>query len=85
MNAAVMAQIVVEPPVSLIRTFRMELFELFRKPLILCGPLAQLPGSPFVVSRTRRVEQLTGQFNGIVRFLVCLPDRGIDAAIPSAS
>ena len=85
MNAAVMAQIVVEPPVSLIRTFRMELFELFRKPLILCGPLAQLPGRPFVVSRTRRVEQLTGQFNGIVRFLVCLPDRGIDAAIPSAS
>ena len=85
MDAAVMAQVIVEPPVALIRTFRMELFELFRKPLILCGPLAQLPGRPFVVSRTRRVEQLTGQFNGIVRFLVCLPDRGIDAAIPSAS
>ena len=27
MNAAVMAQIVIEPPVALIRTFRMELFE----------------------------------------------------------
>ena len=40
MDAAVMAQIVVEPPVSLIRTFGVELFELFSKPLILCGPLA---------------------------------------------
>ena len=85
MDTAVMAQIVVEPPVSLIRTFRMELFEFFRKPFILRSPPAQLPRSPLVVSRTRRVEQLTGQFNGIVRFLVCLPDRGRDAAIPSAS
>ena len=40
MDAAVMVQIVVEPPVSLIRTFGVELFELFSKPLILCGPLA---------------------------------------------
>ena len=35
MDAAVMAQIVVEPPVALIRTFGVELFELFRKPFIL--------------------------------------------------
>ncbi len=40
MDAAVMAQIVIEPPVALIRAFLMELFELFSKPLILCGPLA---------------------------------------------
>jgi hypothetical protein len=40
MDTAVMAQIVVEPPVSLIRAFLVELFELFSKPLILCGPLA---------------------------------------------
>ena len=40
MDTSVMAQIVVEPPVSLIRTFGVELFELFSKPLILCGPLA---------------------------------------------
>ena len=40
MDTAVMAQIVVEPPVSLIRAFFVELFELFSKPLILCGPLA---------------------------------------------
>ena len=40
MDAAVMAQIVVEPPVSLIWAFLVELFELFSKPLILRGPLA---------------------------------------------
>ena len=57
MDAAVMAQIVIEPPVALIRTFRMELFELFRKPFILCGPLAQLARGPLVVSRTRCMEQ----------------------------
>lgn len=81
MDAAVMAQIVVEPPVSLIRAFGVELFELFSKPLILRSPPAQLAGSPFVVSRTRRVEQLAGQLNGITNFLVCFPDCGIDAAL----
>ena len=40
MDAAVMAQIVIEPPVALVWAFLMELFELFSKPLILCGPLA---------------------------------------------
>ena len=35
-----MAQIVVEPPVSLIWAFLVELFELFSKPIILRGPLA---------------------------------------------
>ena len=81
MDAAVMAQVIVEPPVTLIRTFRMELFELFRKPFILCGPLAQLARGPLVVSRTRCVEQFTGQFNGIARFLVCFPDCCIGAAL----
>ena len=76
-----MAQIVVEPPVALIRTFRMELFEFFRKPLILRSPPAQLAGSPLVVSRARCMEQLTGQLNGISLFSVRFPDRGIDAAL----
>ena len=81
MNDAVMAQIVIEPPVALIRTFRMELFEFFRKPFILRSPPTQLPRSPLVVSRTRRVEQLAGWLNGITIFLVCFPDRSIDAAL----
>ena len=40
MDTAVMAQIVVEPPVSLIRAFLVKLFELLRKLLILRSPLA---------------------------------------------
>ena len=43
MDAAVMAQIVVEPPVALVRAFGVELFELFRKPFILCGPFPRVP------------------------------------------
>ena len=39
-DTVVMAQVVIESPVALIRAFLMELFELFSKPLILCGPLA---------------------------------------------
>ena len=61
-----MAQIIIEPPIVLVWAFGMELFEFFRKPFILCGPFAQLSGSPFVVSRARHVEQLTGQFNWII-------------------
>jgi len=40
MDTSVMAQIVVEPPVSLIRAFLVKLFELLRKLLILRSPLA---------------------------------------------
>ena len=58
MNAVIMAQVVVEPPVALIRAFRMDLLNRIRKAFILRSPPAQLTGSPFVVSRTRRVEQL---------------------------
>lgn len=81
MDAAVMAQIVIEPPVALIRTFRMELFEFFRKPFILRSPPAQLAGSPSVVGRACHMEQLTGQLNGISLFCVRFPDRSIDAAL----
>lgn len=81
MDAVVMAQIVIEPPVALVRAFGVELFEFFCKPFILCGPLAQLSGSPFVVSRTCHMEQFTGQFDWIPLFLVCFPDRGIDMAL----
>ena len=51
MDAAVMAQVIFEPPVTLIRTFLMDLLDRIRKAFILRGPPAQLPGSPFVVSR----------------------------------
>ena len=59
----------------------MELFEFFRKPFILRSPSAQLPGSPFVVSRACHMEQLTGQLNGISLFSVRFPDRSVDASL----
>lgn len=81
MDAAVMAQVIVEPSVTLIRTFLVDLLKRVRKSFILCGPLAQLARSPSVVGRARCMEQLTGQFYGIARFLVCFLDRSIDAAL----
>ena len=65
MDAAVMAQVIVEPPVTLIRTFLVDLLKRVRKAFVLCSPLTQFTESPFVVSRARCMEQLTGQFNGI--------------------
>ena len=81
MDAAVMAQVIVEPPVTLIRTFLVDLLKRVRKAFVLCSPLTQFTGSPFVVSRARCMEQFTGQFNGIARFLVCFPDCCIGAAL----
>lgn len=81
MYAAVMAQIVVEPSIPLVRTFSMELFQLLCKPLILRCPPAQLAGSPLVVSRTRGVEQRAGRLDGISRFFVRFPDCSIDSAL----
>ena len=81
MDAAVMAQVIVKPPVTLIRTFLVDLLKRVRKAFVLCSPLAQLARNPSVVSRARCMEQFTGQFNGIARFLVCFPDRSIDAAL----
>lgn len=75
MNAAVMAQIVIEPPVALIRAFRMELFKLLR------SPAAQLSGSPFVVSRMRCVEQLTGRFNGKSMFFMAFLNDYVNLAL----
>ena len=81
MDTVVMTQAVIESPVALIRTFLMDILDRIREMFVLRGPMAQLAGSPLVVCRTRRVEQLTGWLNGIFPFSVCLPDRGIDAAL----
>ena len=64
MDAAVMAQVIVEPPVTLIRTFLVDLLKRVRKAFVLCSPLAQFTGSPFVVSRARCMEQFTGNSMG---------------------
>ena len=76
-----MAQIVIESPVTLIRTFLMDLLDRIREMFVLRGPPAQLAGSPSVVGRACHMEQFTGQFNGISLFSVRFLDRGIDMAL----
>ena len=49
MDTVVMTQIVIEPPVALIRTFLVDLLDRIRKTFILCGPPTQLAGDPSVV------------------------------------
>lgn len=56
MDAVVVAQIVIEPPVAFVRAFRMDLFNLIRQSLIFLSPAAQVPRSPFMVSRTSNME-----------------------------
>ena len=50
MDTVVMAQVVIEPPIALVRAFRVDLFDLVRKAFILHYPAALLSGSPFVIS-----------------------------------
>lgn len=56
MDAVVVAQIIIEPPVAFVRAFRMDLFNLIRQSLIFLSPAAQVPRSPFMVSRTSNME-----------------------------
>ena len=49
MDTVVMTQIVIEPPVALIRTFLVDLLDRIRKTFILCGPPTRLAGDPSVV------------------------------------
>lgn len=80
-DTVVMAQVVIESPVALIRAFLMDLLDRIREMFVLRGPPAQLAGSPSVVGRACHMEQFAGQLNGIARFLVRFPDRGIDMAL----
>ena len=60
MDAVVMAQVVIEPSVTLIRAFLMDLLNRIREMFILRSPPTQLAGSPFVVGRARHMEQRAG-------------------------
>lgn len=81
MDTVVMTQIVIKPPIALVRTFCVDLLNLVRKSFIFGSSLAQLPGIPFVVSRASYMEQFAGHFNGIALFRVCFPDGSIDMAL----
>ena len=81
MYIVVMTQFVIDAPVALVRALRVNLLDLFRKRRVLYSTGTQFAGCPHIVCRARCVEQLTGQFNGIARFLVRFSDRGIDMAL----
>ena len=80
-DAVVMTQVVIEPSVTLIRTFLMDLLNRICETFILRSPLTQLAGGPFVIGRTRHMEQRAGRLDGIACFFVCFPDRTINAAL----
>lgn len=57
MDAVVMAQVIIEPSVALVWALHVDFFNRVCKTLILCGPIAQFPGCPFVVGGTGHMEQ----------------------------
>ena len=72
MDAIVVTQIVIEPPIALIRAFLMDFFDLVSQALILLSSMAQFPTRPSVVGGTGHMEQFACRFNGIPFFLVAL-------------
>lgn len=72
MDAIVVAKVVIEPPVPLIRALLMDLLNRVSQTFIFLSPAAQFPGDPFMVGRAGHMEQFTGRLNGIPLFLVAL-------------
>ena len=56
MNATVMAQVVIEPPVALVRALRVNLLDLFRKRCVLYSTGTQFAGCPLIVCRARNTQ-----------------------------
>ena len=56
MDTVVMAQIIIEPAITLVRVFRMNFLDLICQPLILCGSAALLSSCPLMVSGTGHME-----------------------------
>ena len=57
MDAIVVTQIVIEPPIALIRAFLMDFFDLVSQALILLSSMAQFPTRPSVVGGTGHMER----------------------------
>jgi len=81
MDAVIMPQIVIDPAISFIRAFHVDFLHCFCNIFVLCSSYTQLPGIPLVVSGTRDMQQCTSFFNGIVLFLVALPESSIEMAL----
>ena len=80
-DAIIMTEIVIQSPVTFIRVFQMNLFNLVGQFLILRSPVAQLPGCPFVVSRTGYMEKVTGCLNSKPLFFVTLSNGYISMSL----
>lgn len=81
MDAIVVAQIIIEPSVSFIRTLLVDLFDLVGQTLIFHSSAAQLPRNPFMVGGASHMESFTGRFNGKPLRLVAFFDGDVDMAL----
>ena len=71
-DTMVMAKLVIEPPIALIRALLMDLLNCVSQTLILLSPAAQFPTSPLVVGGTGHMKQFAGRFDGIPFLLMTL-------------
>ena len=70
MDAMVVAKVVVEPPVPLIRALLMDFLNRVSQTFIFLSSTAQFPGSPLVIGRTSHMDQLADCLDGIA--LLCM-------------
>ncbi len=82
MDTLVMAQIIVDPTVTLIRALCMDTLDFLCQRLILNCPAAELACGPLVVSRTGDMEQLAPQLYGTAVFPVALFDSTVETSLP---
>ena len=73
-NAIIMAQIVIQPSVTLIWAFHMNLFNSVSQTLVLQDPAALFSTVPFMISGTCYVQQGTGCLNWVPLFLMAFFD-----------
>ena len=82
MDAMVVAKFIIESPITLVRALLMDLLDLVGQTLILLGPAAQLPASPFVVGGAGHMELFAGCFDRIPLFLMALLNGYINLTLP---
>lgn len=78
MDTVVVAQIIIEPAVTLIRAFLVALFYDTGQTFIFRCPAARFPRNPLVVGGSRHMEQGAGIFNRIPLFLMAFLDGSVN-------
>ena len=82
MNVMIMAEIVIDAAVALIRALHVDLLDLLRKLLVLHSPGALFPGRPAKVGGSRNVQQLTGRLNRIAFLCMAFLNSAIQMGLP---